>query len=190
MRKGVCKHPLPVVSRFSGGIKMKKINSLICKIEEIIGSVMLLAIIALVFLSAVLRVFRHPVVWSVDTAQLLFVWICMFGADLALKKGSHMGVDMLVRKFPVYLQKGIAFLSYVLCIAFVIFMSYWGVVLCVQNYLRKYTTLGISYSFSTGAIPFVSVLMLFTLIERLMSLIKNWKNKNVITEEDEAVKGC
>ena len=117
---------------------MKKINSVIGKIESTVGGIMLASIIILVFSSALLRVFRHPIVWSVDMAQLLFVWISMFGADLALKRFAHMGVDILVRKFPPVIQKILALMSYVLCMGFCFFIIYWGFVLAIANYLRKY----------------------------------------------------
>lgn len=158
---------------------MKKINELISKVEYTVGGIMLMSIIVLVFVSAVLRVFKCPVVWSVDMAQLLFVWISMFGADLALKKGAHMGVDILVRKFPPKLQKSVALMSYLLCIGFAIFISYWGVSLFIENYLRKYQTLQISYSYATAAIPTVSCLMILSILEQIIELLRGWKKTDI-----------
>ncbi|MDD3903442.1 MAG: TRAP transporter small permease [Sphaerochaeta sp.] len=159
---------------------MKKINEAIARIEYSIGTVMLISIIILVFASALLRVVDLPIVWSVDASQLLFVWISMIGADLALKKRSHMGVDLLVRKFPLSLQKIIALVTYILCIAFVVFIAYWGVRLCIMNYLRKYQTLKISYSFATAAIPTIAIFMLSTLVEQTQNLLRGWKDPSVV----------
>lgn len=158
---------------------MAKINQLIAKIEYAVGSVMLISIVLLVFTSAVTRVFHRPLVWSVDASQLLFVWISMIGADLALKNKAHMGVDLLVRKFPQSLQKGLALFSYLLCCGFTCFVAYWGITLCIQNVLRKYATLKISYSFATVAVPILCFFMLLTLIEQIMNLLRNWKSVNL-----------
>lgn len=171
---------LPEFSISGLGEFMKKINEIIKKIEFAIGTVMLITIVVLVFLSAFLRLLNHPLVWSVDAAQLLFVWISMFGADLALKKRAHMGVDLLVRKFPITLQKSISLVTYLLCAAFVIFMAYWGFRLCIMNYLRKYQTLKISYSFATAAVPSIAIFMMLTLFEQILNLVRNWKNPAIV----------
>jgi TRAP-type C4-dicarboxylate transport system permease small subunit len=151
---------------------MKKINETICALEYAIGSVMVTSIVVLVFASAVFRMFRAPITWSVDLSQLFFVWISMFGADIALKKRAHMGVDLLTRNFSEKFQKHLALFSYLLCGAFLVFVVYWGTVLCLQNYLRKYATLKISYSYATAAVPAVSVLMLLTILQQAGELIR------------------
>ena len=47
----------------------------------------LLAIITgLVFVASIMRFFGHPLIWSVDLAQLLFIWLCMLGATRAMRE--------------------------------------------------------------------------------------------------------
>ncbi|GHS90090.1 hypothetical protein AGMMS49957_14980 [Synergistales bacterium] len=166
---------------------MKRINSFIQTLEYIVGSVMIVSIVLLVFASAVFRVFRMPITWSVDLSQLFFVWISMFGADIALKKCSHMGVDLITRYFPQNIQKALAIFSCMLCAAFLVFVAYWGGFLCFQNYLRKYATLKISYSYATAAVPVVSVLMLLTLVQQFFELVKTGKCSAAQTAEQAAV---
>jgi TRAP-type C4-dicarboxylate transport system permease small subunit len=134
---------------------------------------MMVSVVLLVFISAVARSFRHPFLGSMDLSQLLFVWICMFGADIALKKCAHMGVYLLVERFPAAMRKTLAIMSYVLCLGFAGFSTYWGLVLVAQNYMRLYTTLKISYSFATAAVPIISCVMILTLIEQLIDTIKS-----------------
>lgn len=159
---------------------MNTINNAIGKVEYVVGTVLLISIIVLVFVSAFLRLVGLPLVWSVDLSQLMFVWISMIGADLALKKGSHMGVDLLVRQFPLTLQKILSLFTYIICIAFVVFMAYWGIRLCVMNYLRTYQTLNLSYSFATAAVPCLSITMTLTIAEQLISLLGNWNNTTIV----------
>lgn len=158
---------------------MKEFNAKVGIIETWIGVLMLAAIILLVFISAITRTFKHPIVWSVDLAQLLFVWISMFGADLALKKRAHVGVDLIAKQFPVKLQNSITLGTYILCLLFLGFIAYYGSLLCVTNFLRKYQTLQISYSFGTAAVPLGSVLMILTIIEQMTDLIKNWDKPSI-----------
>jgi TRAP-type C4-dicarboxylate transport system permease small subunit len=152
---------------------MKKINQRIGRVETLVGVVMMSVIVGLVFIAAVtrMRIINRPIVWSVDLAQLLFIWVCMFGADAALKNKAHVGVDMLVRLFPARLQRAVSLVTHLLCLAFLSFLVYWGAALCGQNYLRSYSTLGVSYSFGTLAVPVVSVLMILSVLEQLFDLL-------------------
>jgi TRAP-type C4-dicarboxylate transport system permease small subunit len=148
-----------------------------------VGIIMMIAIVLLVFMSAVARSFGHPILGSMDLSQLLFVWICMFGADIALKKCAHMGVYLLVERFPAALRKALSIMAYVLCIGFAGFSTYWGIILVLQNYMRLYTTLKISYSFATAAIPLISFVMMLTLVEQLIDTIRS---RPIATEVEEA----
>lgn len=166
---------------------MKKLNQAIMRVEQAVGSVMLIAVVLLVFLSAIVRLTPNiNMIWSVDASQLMFIWISMLGADLALKKHSHMGVDILVKRFPDRMQKILSLGAYLLCAAFSLFVTYWGVLLCIKNALRSYQTLKISYSFATAAVPVLSILMLLTLAEQILDLLKHWKEPIV---KDESIEG-
>lgn len=158
---------------------MRKFNEKVGTIETWIGVVMLATIIVLVFASAVMRTIKYPIVWSVDLAQLLFVWISMLGADVALKRKAHVGVDLLAKKFPAKLQNMITLGTFIICILFLGFITYYGIYLCNVNYLRKYQTLQISYSYGTAAVPIGSVMMILTIIEQMADLFKNWGKPSI-----------
>ena len=49
-----------------------------------------------------------------------------------------------------------------------------------MNYLRKYQTLKISYSFATAAIPTIAIFMLSTLVEQTQNLLRGWKDPAVV----------
>jgi TRAP-type C4-dicarboxylate transport system permease small subunit len=146
---------------------MSKFNAFIGRAESLVGVVMMVVIVVMVFIGAVSRRFGQPIVWSVDLAQLLFIWVCMFGADAALKNKAHVGVDMITNMFPASAQRIITRATYVLCMAFLVFLVIYGVRLCMSNYLRMYATLKVSYSFGTAAVPIGSALMFLTLLEQL-----------------------
>lgn len=158
---------------------MKTFNAFVGKLETVVGVVMMTTITFMVFIAAVTRYLGAPIVWSVDLAQLLFIWVCMLGADAAMKNKAHVGMDMIVRAFPVKLQKMITFGTYILCLCFLVFCAYYGFTLCVRNSLRMYATLKISYSYGTAAVPVGSVLMILTVIEQLGDLIRGWADPRV-----------
>ena len=70
------------------------------RLEDILAKFLLAAITVLVLIAAISRTIGHPVIWSDDMAQLLFVWLCVFGATRAMRLQTHMAVDYLVKWLP------------------------------------------------------------------------------------------
>ena len=66
------------------------------KIEIMTSMALLVAIVILVSIAAVTRAIGMPIFWSVEIAQLLFVWLCMFAADIALQEKRHFGLLILL----------------------------------------------------------------------------------------------
>jgi TRAP-type C4-dicarboxylate transport system permease small subunit len=56
---------------------------------------------AVTFAQVITRyVMNDPLIWSEEAARYLFVWVSMIGAALALREGSHFGLDLLIRPMP------------------------------------------------------------------------------------------
>jgi TRAP-type transport system small permease protein len=149
------------------GVKMLE------RIEEIFECIGLSVLIILVFSAAVLRFFGVDMSWSTDLAQLSFAWVCFIGADLAMRKNRHMGVDMLVNIFPLKIRNAIYIFNNVLMLCFLLFVVYYGTNLCIINYQRTFNTLPISYSYATASGPVGGVLMVLTVSRNIVKYIKN-----------------
>ena len=55
----------------------------------------------LVVLQVVFRFFIHySIAWSEELSRFLGVWLVFFGATLAVKEESHLGIDFLINRFP------------------------------------------------------------------------------------------
>ena len=142
------------------------------RIEEIIVCAGLTFLILLVFMSATLRWFGIDMSWSIDMAQLLFAWICFIGADLAMRRVRHMGVDLLVDRMGKKLAGAIYILNNLMIIGFLILVFYYGADLCIANAKRQFNTLPLSYSFVTASAPVGAVLMILTTIKNIYNHIK------------------
>jgi TRAP-type C4-dicarboxylate transport system permease small subunit len=126
---------------------------LIAEIEYWTGAVLLGAIVVLVFIAAVMRFFDRPLIWSVDLAQLLFIWLCFVGATRAMRERAHLGVDLLVRRFG---HRGRLLIETGLGALFIVFMaalSWEGYKLTLLNRERLFGDSGLSYAFVTIAVP-------------------------------------
>jgi len=147
-------------------------SALVEKAELAAGILLLAIITVLVFIAAVMRFFGHPLIWSVDLAQLLFIWLCFFGAARAMRKRVHLGVDFLVRLFPRRVRLVIETLLYVLFTLFLLRLTYEGYKLTMLNLERLYGDSGLSYAWVTIAVPAGSILLVLAM---LSNLIEAWR---------------
>ncbi|AKL94631.1 TRAP-type C4-dicarboxylate transport system, small permease component [Clostridium aceticum] len=157
---------------------MNAVLNAIKKVETFIGVILIILIVLLVFTAAVVRWVGFPIAWSIDVAQLLFGWVVFLGADIALKNDSHIGVDMIINKFPFKVRKTVKIINYIFIQAFLLIIVYYGISLSIQNYQRLFNTLKLSYSYATISVPVGCAFMFLTMCEKL---------KKAITEKEDHV---
>ncbi|WP_116654332.1 TRAP transporter small permease [Pelagibacterium sediminicola] len=145
------------------------------QIEFAIAGGLLALITGLVFIAAIMRFFGHPLIWSMDMAQLLFIWLCFFGATRAVREKGHLGVDALIRHFPHTWRLVIETVITVIIIAFLIALTKEGANLTMLNRQRVYGDSGISYGFVTVAVPFGCLLLSGSLI---YNVIDAWRRRD------------
>ena len=148
--------------------------------EAALGKLLLVVIVVLVFAAGVLRWFDRPLIWSVDLAQLLFVWISFIGANQALRKRVHIGMDLLVRPFPMAARRMLEILLALLTLAFLLYMVVLGYQLTALNMERVYGDSGISYAFVTGAVPVGCLLLAITLAGHLWNVLRRWREPTLV----------
>lgn len=69
-------------------------------------AVALVLMVGFVFANVVLRyAFDSGLTWSSEVARYLFVWVVFLGSVLAVAEHSHLGVDLLVGRLPLGMQK-------------------------------------------------------------------------------------
>jgi TRAP-type C4-dicarboxylate transport system permease small subunit len=150
---------------------------LYARIEFAIGATILAVITALVFVAAVMRFFGEPLIWSVDLAQLLFIWLCFIGATRAMRQRAHLGVDLLVRLLPhagrLWLETALAALTLV----FLAILAWEGVELTLLNIERRFGDSGLSYAWVTIAVPVGSALLCASI---LANLVDAWRSDRLV----------
>ena len=143
---------------------MKKFYEKVCKLEELIALILVAGIAVLVFVSALMRTIGHPLNWAQDVALIAFAWLIFLGSDVAMRGSGLIGVDLFVKKFPAGVQK-------VLDILFkVIIAAFYG--MTTTGWARQITSLHISYSWVTMAVPVGSFFMLISTILNIIERVK------------------
>lgn len=121
---------------------------------ELAACVALLAIITgLVFVAALMRFFGQPLIWSVDMAQLLFMWLCMLGASRAMREKSHIGMEMLVQYLGYRRQFWLEMLMSAIVLVFLGMLVVEGYELTMLNRERTFGDSTLSYAWVTAAVP-------------------------------------
>ncbi|MDO8705625.1 MAG: TRAP transporter large permease subunit [Sulfuricaulis sp.] len=73
----------------------------VVKVIEVVCAAVLVVEICLLFAGVICRyVLHYPLVWSDELASILFIWLTMLGAVLALHKGAHLRLTAFVTRMP------------------------------------------------------------------------------------------
>lgn len=147
---------------------------LIARLEFVVGTGLLAVIVVLVFVASVMRFFDHPLIWSVDLAQLLFIWLCFVGATRAMRERAHLGVDLVVRLFGHRNRLVIETVLAGVFIAFMAVLAWEGCKLTVLNSERQFGDSGLSYAYVTIAVPAGCVLLTAAI---LANLREAWRDR-------------
>ncbi len=147
-------------------------KGLLSKIELVVGVVLLAAIVVLVFIAAVMRFFGLPLIWSVDLAQLLFIWLCFLGANRALRRRVHLGIDFLIQTHGHRRRLALDLVLGALVVVFLGMLAVEGVKLTLLNTERLFGDSGIPYAFVTIAVPVGCVFLAFTVIANALEAIR------------------
>ena len=157
---------------------LKNIYGKFCQVETFICGALFIIIVVLVFTAALFRKMSIPIQWSIDVAQLAFAWLAFLGADIALRKGSLVGVALFSDKLSEGAQLILKLICYVLMLLLIFVFIRYGFVLAVRNWNRAFQTLPVSYSFVTISLPVAAIFMMFSIIHNIVFDITTFKNKS------------
>lgn len=138
------------------------------QIELLICFALLATITGLVFVAAVMRFFGQPLTWSVDLAQLLFVWLCMLGATRAMRQKSHLGMEILASRLGYSRQFWLEMAMSVVVLAFLAALVVEGMQLTLLNRERTFGDSTLSYAWVTAAVPVGCALLGIALIYNMV----------------------
>lgn len=144
----------------------------LAQIEFAAAALLLAAIVGLVFVAAILRFFDHPLIWSVDMAQLLFIWLCFLGATRAMRQKGHIGIDLLVRRLGLRRRFLLELAVSVLILLFLGTLTVEGRKLTLLNHERQFGDSGLSYAWVTIAVPVGSVMLGIALIANMVGALR------------------
>ena len=157
--------------RIREGEIVKKIYRWFCRAEETACGVGFVFLIAFVFLSAILRLFKFSLSWSIDMAMLLLAWTAFLGADVAWRSGQIAGVDILTRRLPARLQRVVELVVDVIILAVLVIMVVFGIRLAWTERVATYQSMRIPYSLVTMSLGVAASSMIFSTIQKIRRIV-------------------
>jgi TRAP-type C4-dicarboxylate transport system permease small subunit len=146
---------------------IRNVYKYFCKVEVVLCCIGFLGLVSMVFLSAFLRFFRVSMAWNIDMAMLLLAWTAFLGADIAYRSGRFVGVDIVVRNLPKKMQLIIQIIVYLVILAALVIIVYFGFNLAYFDRLRRFQSLPIPFSIVTLSIVIASASMVISTIIKI-----------------------
>lgn len=107
--------------------------------EEGFIALLLAAMTLLTFTQVVLRyVFNSGFIWALEATTYLFGWLVLFGISYGVRVNAHIGIDLLVKAFPVRARRLLGLVAIALCLVYACLMAYGSYV-----YIDRIMTLGL-----------------------------------------------
>lgn len=151
------------------------IERVLARLVEAVAAVLVLAEIVILGAGVMARyVFHTPLIWSDELASILFLWLSMLGAVLALQRGEHMRMTGLISRVPEHLRPLLEALALTASIAFLLMIIPHAVDYAEEENFIVTPALGISNAWRAGAIPLGMVLMLAAGCFRL-ARFRDWR---------------
>lgn len=115
--------------------------------------------------------FQTGLLWAEEVSRLIFVWVVFLGSYLALRRKSHMAIDLVFRAIPATQQRVMTVLGGLLALFFFFAVAYGGAVLLATTleFGRTTAILGISAAWSYASVPVAALCMFCEVLHALFS---------------------
>ena len=94
-------------------------KSIIDRIEETLIASILGIMTLITFANVVMRYgFNQNILWALEFTVFLFGWLVLLGASYAVKKGAHLGIDIIINMLPREPRRIMGLVAVAVCLAF------------------------------------------------------------------------
>lgn len=143
---------------------------------EAAAALLVVAEIIVLLTGVTYRYMLHtPIVWSDELASILFLWLAMLGAVVALRRGEHMRMTALVSKASPETRAFLDTVAIAAPVVFLMLVIHPAMEFAQEEAFITTPALGIANSWRAAALPVGSVLMLVVAVLRLLG-VADWRH--------------
>ncbi len=151
---------------------MHRISDTLNRITEIMLVLILAAMAVVVFLQVIFRyVLNFPLFWTEEFARYCLVWASLLGSAVAVKRGQHIAVTVLVERFPPALSRVCKVLALIAVVMMLSIILWGGIQLVAITRAQISPALRMPMSVPYAAIPVGAALMLVHTVGFLIEAI-------------------
>ncbi len=159
-------------SVLSLGEALHRISDTLNRITEVILVLILTAMAVVVFLQVIFRyVLNFPLFWTEEFARYCLVWASLLGSAVAVKRGQHIAVTVLVERFPPALSRVCKVLALIAVVMMLSIILWGGIQLVAITRAQISPALRMPMSVPYAAIPVGAALMLVHTVGFLIEAI-------------------
>lgn len=145
-------------------------DSVLKWVTEIPAAILLVVEVVALLANVIWRyVLNSPLTWGDEFASLCFLWLAMFGAVIALRRGEHMRLTTFIARYPRKTREFLETFGDVLVVAFLLLLIGPAVEYIQEEWAITTPALEIRHSYRVAAIAVGVVLMLAISGLRLLS---------------------
>ncbi len=153
-------------SRWAG-----RVDGWLGTVVESAAALLVLAEICVLFAGVTARyAFHSPLVWSDELASILFLWLSMLGAVVALRRGEHMRMTALVSQVKPGTRAMLDAFALAASLAFLALVAWPAIDYAHEESFIVTPALEISNAWRAGAIPAGIALMIVVALLRLVRI--------------------
>ncbi|MDR3439759.1 TRAP transporter large permease subunit [Telmatospirillum sp.] len=165
-----------------GASPLLRPQSLVAAVDQALGFVVEIAAATLVVAEVVVLltgvtaryVFDSPFVWSDELASMIFIWLAMLGAAVALRRGEHMRMTAVANKVSPKLRAFLDVVAVAASLAFLIILIEPAYDYATEEAFVTMAAMDISNAWRAAALPVGAGLMIVTALLRL-ARIGSWR---------------
>jgi len=115
--------------------------------------------------------FNFSIFWGEEFARYAMIWVTFLGAALGVSKGEHTRIDFFIKLLPKNLKKGMEILNRLLCITFLVVISYYTISMLPNTMNLNSPALNVPVGIVHSILPFSGILMSFYLLIEIIQII-------------------
>ncbi len=134
--------------------KLARLEAALGLLVEVPAALLVLADIAVLFSGVVARFLLHrPLIWSDELASILFLWLAMLGAAVALRRGEHMRMTALLARAGRERRALLEAVATCACLAFLLMIAWPAWEYALEERAITTPALEISNAWRAAALP-------------------------------------
>jgi TRAP-type C4-dicarboxylate transport system permease small subunit len=138
------------IFRIEGGRRMKNVLK---HLEEVLGCTLLVVYVGLTLVNVILRYcFNFILSWAEEVIVIAFLWSVFLGTLTAFRLDRHVAIDVIVTRLPRKVRHILYFAMDCLVLALNLYLTYLGLVLCMNVGAKTTYVLSISYVYIDAAL--------------------------------------